>query len=191
MGVAAMLATEAPCLAFCEEPAIVNLAITFFGGAILAGISAPPAAFASQPSTLGPPSMAVTGSEVPLTPQQVATGFTQLSLETQKLLVKILMSNGSATERQMTTQQIDTIYATLPQEVQRSLYAKWDALSDEQRIALKQLDPSAIKSLLGTAVLAEIGQRASDMIATAGKMAQEGASLAEQSRAYVQKLLWR
>ena len=64
----------------------------------------------------------------PLTPAQIATEFVQLPLEeTQKLLMKILLSEKfRAREKQATTEELDTTFATLPDwKSQKSLYAKW------------------------------------------------------------------
>ena len=89
----------------------------------------------------------------------------------------------------MTTQDLDNIYAAmLPPDVQRSLYARWDALSDEQRIALRHMDPAMIKPILGAAIAAEVGQHA---IVPITNIVERAASLARNSRAYVQKLIWQ
>ena len=132
----------------------------------------------------------------PLGPAQIAQQFVQLPLGTQKMLMKILMSQSTDQEKQDTTEQLDGIFSTLPPDVQKSLYAKWDALTDEQRIALKHMDPSTMKALLGEAFQAELAVIMPDTkpIKTAieqGKTAvEEGMSLAEKSRAFVQKLLY-
>jgi len=127
----------------------------------------------------------------PLTPQQIVEEFARLPLQTQKRLVQILMSEDSQSERSATTQQLDSIFSTLPPDVQRNLYAKWDALSDEQRIALKRMDPDLIKSLVGPFFLTEATYGVTQGAAPVLRVLDKGRVLAEESRAYVQGLLSR
>ncbi len=136
-------------------------------------------------SEAGPPN-----SGNPFTPAQIAQEFVQLPLSTQKELMKILMSQNAEQEKQDTTEQLDGAYATLPPEVQQTLYQKWNALSDEQRIALKQMNPAMIKALLSGVFRAEIAEHGPDMTPVK-KVIEKSEDWAEKGRAYVQKLFHR
>ena len=160
--------------------------LIFFVGSIIAI----PASIAGSGATVHASSSVDPNVGNPLTPTQIAGEFLHLPLVTQKMLIRILMSQSSEQEKQDTTEQLDGIFATLPPEVQTSLYAKWNGLTDEQRIALKQIDPTTMKALLDSAFKSELAQLVPDA-APIKKAIEQGRTFAEESRAYVQKLIYR
>jgi hypothetical protein len=99
------------------------------------------------------------------------------------------MSYPTGEERKMSTDQLNAIYATLPEHVQTSLYAQWNALSDEQRIGLRQMNPETIKIMLRDAVQAEIVEDVHKAMAPVEKAVEQGRSLAKLGREYLQRVI--
>ncbi len=157
--------------------------------ALVGGILTMPGAFAGQGESAPTASAGDTNDGNPLSPVQIVQEFMHLPLGTQKDLMKILMSQSSEQEKQESTDQLDSLYATLPPDVQQSLYQKWNALSDEQRIALKHMDPSMMKALLSSAFHAEVAAIVPDTRPIKAAI-EKSADWAEKGRAYVQKLLY-
>jgi hypothetical protein len=158
------------------------------GAFLLAGVLASPLGLADQPSKpQNSPNGKTTDPGAPLTPRQIVSEFTQLPADTQKALMKILMSSKSKDEKKMSGSDIDAAYASLPPDVQKSLYAKWDALSDEQRVALKGMNPGMIKEMLGSAVKEEISQQTKSIMAPVQKAIEKGTTMIKEAGTFVKK----
>jgi DNA anti-recombination protein RmuC len=125
----------------------------------------------------------------PLTPGQIVSDFRKLPLDTQKQLIKLLMSQSSASEAKMSDSQMDAAFATLSPDAQQSLQAQWNALSDEQRVALKKMNMSAIKEMLGQAFKSEIQDQTQQVLAPVQNIIEKVKSGLKKARAYVQSLL--
>ncbi len=96
------------------------------------------ASIADQPAS-------ASGSGTSLPSDQLRSQFDQLSPEAKAALMKQLQNAGDLSK--MTPEQIQNSFNGLPPEVQAQLRQKWDSLSDEQKAALKKMDPAALKQM--------------------------------------------
>ncbi len=70
--------------------------------------------------------------------------LSQLSPEARAALLKQVQSANP----NMTPEQAETSFNSLPPDVQAQLRAKWDSLTDDQKAALKKLRPEAVKEMV-------------------------------------------
>jgi len=89
-----------------------------------------------------------------------------------------------------------TAFAELPPDVKAQIQAKWDALSDEQRIALKKMGPAAMKELVASQMKDIMKQSVSpvvkpvqQVVEKAQSVAQSAKTMMEKGRDYVQGLI--
>jgi hypothetical protein len=86
----------------------------------------------------------------PLTADQMSSEYQHLSPATRAALANQLKSKGIDGLSKMSESDARTAFAGLPPDVKAQIQSKWDSLSDEQRIALKRMGPSAVKELVAS-----------------------------------------
>jgi len=166
------------------------------GAAIFLVLLAPGALADDQPapSPSSPPAAAEKPNpNAPLSADQIGSEFKHLSPEARDALLKQLMSKSSEDLTKMTPEQLTGAFGTLPPELQAQLRAKWDALSDEQRAALKKMNPDTLKQMFAQNVKQMVGDRVKEAVApvqeAVAQSVEKVKEVAQTARSYVQKML--
>jgi len=132
---------------------------------------------------------------VPLTSDQLNKEYQNLSPQTRAALANQLKSKGMDLGK-MNESDARTAFASLPPDVKAQIQAKWDALSDEQRIALKKMGPDAVKELVASQMkevmkqsMAPVVKPVEQVVEKAQSAAQKAKTIMQKGRDYVQGLI--
>jgi len=132
----------------------------------------------------------------PLSGDQLSKEYQNLSPATRAALANQLKSKGLDGLTSMSESDARTAFAGLPPDVKAQIQAKWDALSDEQRIALKKMGPAAVKELVASQMKEIMKQSVSPVIKPvqqvvekAQSLAQSAGTIMQRGRDYVQGLI--
>ena len=123
----------------------------------------------------------------PLTSDQISKEYQNLSPETRAALANQLKSKGLDGLTKMSEGDARTAFASLPPGVKAQIQAKWDAMSDEQRIALKKMGPAAIKELVATQMKEMMKQSVSPVTKPVEQIAEKVSTAAEKAKTIMQK----
>lgn len=162
---------------------VMGLPVTSFGPAF--GQTSPSGGSSSGSST--------SNSNAPLSAAQLSAAFQGLSAEDRAALLKQLAAVGSGP---VTIQQMNSAFYKLPPQLQKQLWAKWNALSDEQRIALKNMSLASVKQIVGQMVTKMAGDKVQEAMAPVTKVVDkakavvdDAKTVAQKARTYVQNIL--
>jgi hypothetical protein len=138
------------------------------------------------------------GSGDPLSSDQLSQAYQSLSPAARAALADQIKAKGLDGLSSMSESDVRTAFAGLPSDTQAQIQAKWDALSDEQRIALKKMSPTAIKEILASQMKDALRQStdrvakpAQQVIEKAQSVAEKAKTMIERGRDYVQALIAR
>jgi hypothetical protein len=123
----------------------------------------------------------------PLTSDQLSKEYQNLSPETRAALANQLKSKGLDGLTKMSEGDARTAFASLPPEVKAQIQAKWDAMSDEQRIALKKMGPAAVKELVASQMKEMMKQSVSPVTKPVAQVVEKVSSAAEKAKTIMQK----
>jgi len=137
------------------------------------------------PAPSGDPAVPYGGT--PLTSDQLSKEYQNLSPETRAALANQLKSKGLDGLTKMSEGDARTTFASLPPEVKAQIQAKWDAMSDEQRIALKKMGPSAVKDLVASQMKEMMRQSVSPMVKPVQQVVEKAQSAAQSAKTMMQK----
>jgi hypothetical protein len=122
--------------------------------------------------------------------------YQNLSPETKAALMNTLQQKGINGLSSMSESDARSTFGTLPSNIQSQIQAKWDSLSDEQRIALKKMGPDAIKQMFSSQLqqmvkqsMAPVTQPVAAVVASTQATVQKAQSALQQARATVQQWL--
>jgi len=124
---------------------------------------------------------------VPLTGDQLNQEYKNLSPETRAALANQLKSKGLDGLSKMSEADARTAFASLPPEVKAQIQAKWDALSDEQRIALKKMGSSAVKEIVASQMKEMMKQSVDPVVKPVQQLVEKAQSVAEKAKTIMQK----
>jgi hypothetical protein len=133
----------------------------------------------------GDPSVPYGGN--PLTSDQLSKEYQNLSPATRAALATQLKSKGLDGLSKMSEGDARTAFASLPPEVKAQIQAKWDAMSDEQRIALKKMGPAAVKELVASQMREMMKQSVSPVTKPVAQVVEKVSSAAEKAKTIMQK----
>ena len=147
-----------------------------------------------QPSVAGDPSTPYAGN--PLSGDQLSREYQNLSPATRAALANQLKSKGVDGLTNMSESDARTAFAGLPSDVKAQIQAKWDALSDEQRIALKKMGPAAVRELVASQMkeimkqsMSPVAKPVQQIVEKAQSAAQSAKTMMQKGRDYVQGLI--
>jgi TRAP-type C4-dicarboxylate transport system substrate-binding protein len=80
-----------------------------------------------------------------------------------------------------------TTFASLPPEMKAQIQAKWDSLSDEQRIALKKMGPDAVKQLVASQMKEVMKQSMDPVVKPVQQVVEKAQSVAQKAKTIMQK----
>lgn len=124
---------------------------------------------------------------VPLTSDQLGQEYRNLPPETRAALANQLKSRGLDGLSRMNEADARTAFAGLPPDVRAQIQAKWDALSDEQRIALKKMGSAAVKELVASQMKAMMKQSMDPVVKPIQQVIEKVQSAAEKAKTVMQK----
>jgi len=132
----------------------------------------------------------------PLTSDQLNKEYQNLSPATRAALANQLKSKGLDGLTKMSEGDARTTFSSLPPEVKAQIQAKWDAMSDEQRIALKKMGPAAVKEIVASQMremmkqsVAPVTKPVEQVVAKVQSAADKAKSVMQRGRDYVQGLI--
>jgi hypothetical protein len=132
----------------------------------------------------------------PLSGDQLSKEYSNLSPATRAALANQLKSKGVDGLSTMSGGDARKTFDGLPPGVKAQIQAKWDALSDEQRIAIKKMGPAAIKEIAASQMKEMMKQSVSpvvkpvqQIVEKAQTAVQKAQSVMQQGREYVQGLI--
>jgi len=132
----------------------------------------------------------------PLSSDQLSKEYSNLSPETRAALTKQLQAKGIDGLSGMSEADARKTFAGLPPDVRAQIQAKWDALSDEQRIAIKKMGPAAIKEMAASQMkdvmkqsMDPVVKPVQQIVDKAQTVAQKAQSVMQKGREYVQGLI--
>lgn len=123
----------------------------------------------------------------PLSGDQLNQIYQNLSPATRAALVNQLRSKGVDGLSNMSESDARTAFAGLPPDVKAQIQAKWDALSDEQRIALKKMGPAAIKGIVATQMKEIMKQSVSPVVKPVQQMVEKAQAVGQSAKTIMQK----
>jgi hypothetical protein len=123
----------------------------------------------------------------PLTSDQLNKEYQNLSPQARAALANQLKSKGIDGLTKMSEGDARTSFSSLPPEVKAQIQAKWDAMSDEQRIALKKMGPGAVKEIVAAQMKEMMRQSVSPMVRPVQQVAEKARSAAEKAKWIMQK----
>jgi hypothetical protein len=123
----------------------------------------------------------------PLSSDQLSKEYQNLSPATRAALANQLKSKGIDGLSHMSESDARTAFAGLPPDVKKQIQAKWDALSDEQRIALKKMGPGAVKELVASQMKEVMKQSISPVVKPVQQVVEKAQSIAESAKTLMQK----
>src|SRR6185312_11706820 len=124
---------------------------------------------------------------VPLTSDQMNKEYQNLSPATRAALANQLKSKGLDGLSKMNEADARTAFAGLPPEVKAQIQAKWDAMSDEQRIALKKMGPAAVKEIVASQMREVMKQSVAPVTKPVEQVVEKVQSAAEKAKSVMQK----
>lgn len=132
----------------------------------------------------------------PLSSDQLSKEYSNLSPETRAALTKQLKDKGIDGLGSMSEADARKTFAGLPADVKAQIQAKWDALSDEQRIAIKKMGPAAIKEMAASQMkdvmrqsMDPVVKPVQQIVDKAQTVAQKAQSVMQKGREYVQGVI--
>lgn len=146
----------------------------------LAAAASPIAAHADSPPTSSSSNASDSKTSSGITIDELNKEFKSLSPEARNALMHELETRGVAGISGMNQDQARQAFVGLSPNVRTELQAKWDALSDEQRDAIKQLGPDAVKQMFA--------DRIKEAIKPPQAIVDAGNAMAEKSKAIVDKV---
>ncbi|MDB5394432.1 MAG: hypothetical protein JWM91_1938 [Rhodospirillales bacterium] len=162
--------------------------------AAVAPAAAPPELTASD----SPPPPPVPNGGAPLSTDQLAKLYQGLSSTARGALEGIIKTKGIDGLSKMSETDARSSFSGMPTTVRDEIQAKWDGLSDEQRVALKKLKPDDIKQMATTqakeiaqASVAPMMKVVERVVRTTEAMVDKIKDALKNSRDYVQKLIAR
>ena len=123
----------------------------------------------------------------PLSGDQLSHEYQNLSPATRAALANQLKSKGVDGLSSMSESDARTAFAGLPPDVKAQIQAKWDALSDEQRIALKKMGPAAVKELVASQMKDIMKQSVSPVVKPVQQVVEKAQSVAQSAKTIMQK----
>jgi hypothetical protein len=123
----------------------------------------------------------------PLSGDQLSHEYQNLSPATRAALANQLKSKGVDGLTNMSESDARTAFAGLPPDVKAQIQAKWDALSDEQRIALKKMGPAAVKELVASQMKEVMKQSMSPVVKPVQQVVEKAQSAAQSAKTMMQK----
>ncbi len=153
---------------------------------------------ATNPANQQPPAdQQAPNGGVPLSTDQMSKEYQALSPETRDALLKTLKAKGIDGLSNMSESDARTTFNNLPDNVKQQIQAKWDGLSDEQRIALKKMGPDAVKQMFASqmkdvmqqTIVAPVLKPVQTVVATTQAAVQKTQTVLQQARATVQTWL--
>lgn len=138
-----------------------------------------------QAAPSGDPSVPYNGN--PLSSDQLSKEYQNLSPATRAALANQLKSKGIDGLSNMSESDARTAFAGLPPDVKKQIQAKWDALSDEQRIALKKMGPGAVKELVASQMKEIMKQSVSPVVKPVEQIVEKAQSVAQSAKTVMQK----
>jgi hypothetical protein len=125
----------------------------------------------------------------PLSSDQLIREYQNLPPATRAALANQLKSKGLDGLSSMSESDARTAFAGLPPDMRAQIQAKWDALSDEQRIALKKMGPAAVKELVASQMKDVMKQSMAPAVKPVQQIVEKARSAMEKGRDYVQGLI--
>jgi len=159
-----------------------NIVIATAKGAVLLAVTYSSAALAAPSGDQTSPD---TGN--PLSSDQLMKEYQNLSPATRAALTNQLKSKGLDGLSSMSESDARTAFAGLPPDVKSQIQAKWDALSDEQRIALKKMGPGAIKELVASQMKEVMKQSVSPVVKPVQQIVEKAQSVAQSAKTIMQR----
>ncbi len=123
----------------------------------------------------------------PLSGDQLSHEYQNLSPATRAALANQLKSKGVDGLSNMSESDARTAFAGLPPDVKAQIQAKWDALSDEQRVALKKMGPAALKELVASQMKDIMKQSMSPVIKPVQQLVEKAQSIAQSAKTILRK----
>jgi hypothetical protein len=123
----------------------------------------------------------------PIPSDQLSKEYQNLSPAARAALTNQLKSKGLDGLSNMSESDARTAFAGLPPDVKAQIQAKWDALSDEQRIALKKMGPAAVKELVASQVKEIMKQSVSPVVKPVQQIVEKAQSMVQSAKAFMQK----
>jgi hypothetical protein len=123
----------------------------------------------------------------PLSSDQLNKEYQNLSPATRAALANQLKSKGIDGLSNMSESDARTAFAGLPPNVKAQIQAKWDALSDEQRIALKKMGPGAVKEIVASQMKEVMKQSVSPVVKPVQQVVEKAQSAAQSAKTIMQK----
>jgi hypothetical protein len=123
----------------------------------------------------------------PMSSDQLNKEYQNLSPATRAALANQLKSKGIDGLSNMSESDARTAFAGLPPDVKAQIQAKWDALSDEQRIALKKMGPSAVKGIVASQMKEVMMQSVSPVVKPVQQVVEKAQSVAQSAKTVMQK----
>jgi hypothetical protein len=175
-------------------PDLRNIALR---GLLLAAMLAPGHAFADDtaappantPAPADPTQPPADGEGAPLTPAQMGQAYQKLSPEARTALQDLLKNKGVDGLTSMSESDARSTFNGLPANVKEQIQAKWDAMSDEQRIALKKMSPDSIKQMIMSQMSGKMAETTAKVAETTAEVAEKTKDVMKKSRALVQRWL--
>lgn len=132
----------------------------------------------------------------PLSTDQLGQEYQNLSPEVHAALQNLVKTKGIDGLSSMSESDARSAFNSLPANVKQQVQAKWDSLSDEQRIAMKKLGPDAIKQMFASqmkqmmqASVAPVMKPVEQVVQTTAAVIDKTKSVLKRSREYVQSLI--
>ena len=123
----------------------------------------------------------------PLSGDQLSHEYQNLSPATRAALANQLKSKGVDGLTNMSEGDARTAFAGLPPDVKAQIQAKWDALSDEQRIALKKMGPAAVKELVASQMKEVMKQSMSPVVKPVQQVVEKAQSVGQSAKTMMQR----
>jgi hypothetical protein len=175
-------------------PAFRNIAlVTAIGTTLLTAASSSAATDSTQQSDGTTDQAAPSGDQSapysgnPMSSDQLNKEYQNLSPATRAALANQLKSKGIDGLSNMSESDARTAFAGLPPDVKAQIQAKWDALSDEQRIALKKMGPSAVKGIVASQMKEVMMQSVSPVVKPVQQVVEKAQSAAQSAKTIMQK----
>jgi hypothetical protein len=132
----------------------------------------------------------------PLSADQLSNEYSNLSPEMRAALSNQIKTKGIDGLTSMSETDARKAFAGLSPEIKAQIQAKWDAMSDEQRIALKKMGPAAIKEIAASQMkeimkqsMSPVVKPVQQIVEKAQTAVQNAQSVMQRGRAYVQGLI--
>lgn len=123
----------------------------------------------------------------PLSGDQLSKEYSNRSPDTRAALANQLKSKGIDGLSTMSEGDARKTFAGLPPDVKKQIQAKWDALSDEQRIAIKKMGPAAIKQIAASQMKEVMKQSVSPVVKPVQQIVEKAQTAIDKAKTVMQK----